>query len=208
MQGVFITFEGVEGSGKSTQIRLLEQYLLKQGLDCFVTREPGGTPISEAIRHLLLDVNNAEMVAETELLLYLASRAQHTAEWIIPALEQGKIVICDRYTDSSLAYQGGGRKLAASVINTLTSFATRNLKPDITFLLDVDVETGQKRIRNRKLDRLEEESLNFHKQVRQEYLKLAKRNQDRYIIIDGSRGMQEIHELIVLHMTTHLRSIK
>lgn len=207
MKGVFITFEGVEGSGKSSQIRLLEQYLHEQGIDCFVTREPGGPPISEAIRKLLLDVNNAEMVAETELLLYLASRAQHTAQWIIPALEQGKIVICDRYTDSSLAYQGGGRKLSANVINTLTSFATRNLKPDITFLLDVDVEIGQKRIRNRKLDRLEEESLNFHKQVRQEYLKLAKRHQDRYIIIDGSLGVKEIHELIVLHMTSYLRSL-
>jgi dTMP kinase len=207
VKGIFITFEGVEGSGKSSQIKLLEQYLEENGYDHFVTREPGGPPISEAIRKLLLDVNNAEMVPETELLLYLASRAQHTVQWIIPALEQGKIVICDRYTDSSLAYQGGGRKLSASVINALTTFATRNLKPDITFLLDVDVEVGQKRIRNRTLDRLEEESLNFHKQVRQEYLKLAKQHKDRYIIIDGSLGVKEIHELIVKHMTTFIRSL-
>lgn len=207
MKGIFITFEGVEGSGKSSQIKLLEQYLEEHGYDHFVTREPGGPPISEAIRKLLLDVNNAEMVPETELLLYLASRAQHTVQWIIPALEQGKIVICDRYTDSSLAYQGGGRKLSASVINALTTFATRNLKPDITFLLDVDVEVGQKRIRNRTLDRLEEESLNFHQKVRQEYLKLAKQHKDRYIIIDGSLGVKEIHELIVKHMTTFIRSL-
>jgi dTMP kinase len=147
------------------------------------------------------------MVPETELLLYLASRAQHTAQWIIPALEQGKIVICDRYTDSSLAYQGGGRKLSADVINALTTFATRKLEPDITYLLDVDVEVGQQRISNRTLDRLEEESLNFHKQVRQEYLKLANRHKNRYIIIDGSLGVQEIHELIVQHIKTHIRSL-
>ena len=207
MKGIFITFEGVEGSGKSTQIRLLEKYLQKQGIDHFITREPGGPPISEAIRKLLLDVNNSEMVPETELLLYLASRAQHTAQWIIPALGLGKIVICDRYTDSSLAYQGAGRRLSANVINVLTSFATRNLKPDITFLLDIDVEVGQARIQNRKLDRLEKESLNFHMQVRQEFLRLAKQHQDRYIIIDGSRGVQEIHELIVEHMKTHIRSL-
>lgn len=207
MKGIFITFEGVEGSGKSSQVKLLEQYLQQQGYDCFITREPGGPPISEAIRSLLLDVNNAEMVPETELLLYLASRAQHTAQWIIPALEQGKIVICDRYTDSSLAYQGGGRKLSADVINALTTFATRKLEPDITYLLDVDVEVGQQRISNRTLDRLEEESLNFHKQVRQEYLKLANRHKNRYIIIDGSLGVQEIHELIVQHIKTHIRSL-
>lgn len=205
-KGIFITFEGIEGSGKSTQINLLKLFLMDK-YDCLITREPGGPPISEAIRELLLDTNNSQMVPQTELLLYLASRAQHTAQWILPALKQGKIVVCDRYTDSTLAYQGAARELPSHIISLISSFATQELKPDLTFLLDLDVKEGQNRIQNRKLDRLEAENPKFHQKVRQEYLRLAKLDPKRYIVIDGSLEIKHIHELIKKNILTQIRSV-
>lgn len=193
MRGRFITFEGIEGSGKSTQIRLLTAVLEQRRIPYILTREPGGPPISERIRGLLLDPLNAEMVPETELLLYSASRAQHTKEVIIPALWEGKHVICDRYYDSSYAYQGAARQLDKEFIRILTAFCTYQTDPDLTVLLDLDVEAGMARIQNRELDRLEQESWDFHKKVRQQYLSIAKENPSRYFVLNGLDDVSILH---------------
>lgn len=197
MRGKFITFEGIEGSGKSTQIKLLASYLEEHGIAHILTREPGGTPIAETIRRILLDPACKEMLPETELLLYCASRAQHTGELIIPALEAGKMVISDRYFDSSYAYQGAARKLDLSIIDTLTDFATYHTNPDLTILLDLPVEEGMKRIKSRDLDRLEQEELSFHYKVREQFLFIAKKAASRYLVIDASQPPDRIHTEIV-----------
>ncbi len=152
---MFITFEGIEGSGKTTQAKMLGSHLLENNYQYLLTREPGGPPISEKIRQILLDPDNSSMVNETELLLYLAARAQHTAEWLKPALDRKKIVICDRYTDSTLAYQGGGRELDLTSLIELTNFASFGIKPSMTFLIDIPVVEAMKRIAAKSLDRLE-----------------------------------------------------
>lgn len=150
MRGLFITFEGIEGSGKSTQMVLLSQKLADRGLPVLLTREPGGPPISEVIRSLLLDPERAEMLPQTELLLYSASRAQHTAEWILPALKEGKTVLCDRYYDSTFAYQGAARSQDMDFIHILTEFSTFSTTPDLTFLIDLPVAEGLARIKQRQ----------------------------------------------------------
>ncbi|MDP2599851.1 MAG: dTMP kinase [Deltaproteobacteria bacterium] len=197
MKGLFITFEGIEGCGKSTQISLLNDTLLSKGLPVVLTREPGGTQIGEKIRGLLLDVGSKGMSATTELLLYAAARAQHVAEIIRPALKAGKIVLCDRYFDSTAAYQGAARTLDENILKKLHEIATGNCLPDITFLLDCSVKTGFERIHNQRgkdqFDRLELESKNFHERVRTGYLALAKQEPDRIKIIDATRDIQEIH---------------
>lgn len=197
MTGIFITFEGIEGSGKSTQVRLLIQALKQQALPYLCTREPGGTVISEAIRAILLNPLYAEMTPETELLLYCASRAQHTGELILPALAQGKIVICDRYYDSTYAYQGAARDLDEVLIDTLTRFSTYGRDPDITFLIDLPVEIGLSRIKDRQLDRLEQEHAVFHEKVRQQYLSIANKCPSRYIVLNGSDEPEAIHQRII-----------
>ena len=196
-RGLFITFEGIEGSGKSTQVKLLVDYLTKHQLPYLTTREPGGTVISEAIRSILLNPEYAEMKPETELLLYCASRAQHTGELILPALAEGKIVICDRYYDSTYAYQGAARELDEQLIDTLTRFATYGRIPDITFLLDLPVEIGLTRIKQRQLDRLELETADFHRKVRQQFLHIANKCSDRYIVLDALEEPETIHGKIV-----------
>lgn len=202
MKPLFITFEGIEGSGKSTQIKLLEAALTREGHACLSTREPGGPPISEDIRRILLNNEYTQMQPETELLLYMASRAQHTAQWIIPALEEGKMVLCDRYNDSTIAYQGAARNLDQDFISRLAAFATRSLEPDITFLLDLSVEQGRSRIQNRQLDRMEKEAIAFHHKVRDQYLILAQSQSHRYIVIDGSMDENTIHQHILKHFYT------
>lgn len=197
MKAKFITFEGIEGSGKSTQVELLTQYLDQRSLPYLTTREPGGTPIAEAIRKILLDPACAEMLPETELLLYNASRAQHTGELILPALREGKIVISDRYFDSTYAYQGAARKLDYTVIDHLTAFATFNTTPDLTILLDLPAEAGLSRIGNRALDRLEQENLEFHQKVREQFLFIAKKCASRYLVIDAQKASDEIHQEII-----------
>ncbi len=196
-QGLFITFEGIEGSGKSTQVKLLVAYLQKKGFPHLTTREPGGTKISEAIRSILLNPDFAEMTPETELLLYSASRAQHTAQLILPALEQGSIVICDRYYDSTYAYQGAARELDENMIDTLTRFASYGRIPDLTFLIDLDVEIGLGRITSRQLDRLEKENLAFHQRVREQFLFIANKCASRYVVLDGQNEPEEIHRQIL-----------
>lgn len=196
MKGVFVTFEGIEGCGKSTQVQLLVDYLTYRNIPHITTREPGGTPIAEAIRNLLLDPECKEMLPETELLLYCASRAQHTGELILPALSAGKVVICDRYYDSTYAYQGAARALSEPLIDTLTGFSTFQTIPDLTVLLDMNVEDGLSRIQERKLDRLEQENIEFHRKVREQFLSIAKKHAHRYLVLNGSDPREFIHSQI------------
>lgn len=197
MSGKFITLEGIEGSGKSTQIKLLSRYLSDRNIAHICTREPGGTPIAEAIRALLLDIKNQEMLPETELLLYSAARAQHSGELIIPALNEGKIVISDRYYDSTYAYQGAARELDFGVIDTLTEFVCYGKRPDLTILLDLPAEIGLGRISSREQDRLEQEALSFHQKVREQFLIIAKKQQSRYLVIDAQKSEEAIHFEII-----------
>ncbi len=204
MKGLFITFEGIEGSGKTTQMKLLAQWLAVQGLPCLLTREPGGPPIAERVREILLDPLHAEMLPETELLLYNASRAQHTGQWILPALEAGKVVLCDRYYDSTFAYQGAARSQSMDFIRLLTAFATFGRAPDLTFLLDLPVDEGFKRIDDRQLDRLEQEDRAFHELVRAEYLQLAASQPERFRVLDATLTVPELHHQITEHVLAHI----
>ncbi|MCB5246614.1 MAG: dTMP kinase [Candidatus Cloacimonetes bacterium] len=204
MKGLFITFEGIEGSGKSTQMVLLGQKLSERGLPILLSREPGGPPISEAIRSLLLDPQRGEMLPQTELLLYSASRAQHTGELILPALKEGRVVLCDRYYDSTFAYQGAARSQDMDFIRLLTAFATFNAVPDLTFLIDLPVSEGLARITSRQLDRLEQEDISFHEQVRAQYLDLARAHAGRFVVLDGSLSREAIHAQVLTHVLSHL----
>jgi len=195
--GSFITFEGIEGCGKSTQALLLANALRERGHEVLLTREPGGPVISEAIRKILLDPEYYEMLPETEMLLYMASRSQHTGQWILPALKEGKVVISDRYYDSTIAYQGAARELDFEIIETITHFATYNTDPDLTFLIDLPVEVGRKRIQSRKLDRLELEAVDFHQKVRQQYLFIASKYTSRYEVISGDDLVDTIHQKVL-----------
>lgn len=203
--GLFITFEGVEGCGKSTQALLLANALRDFGHEVLLTREPGGPVISEAIRKILLDPEYYEMLPETEMLLYMASRSQHTGQWILPALKEGKIVISDRYYDSTIAYQGAARDLNLDIIETITHFATFNTDPDMTFLIDIPVEIGIKRIQSRQLDRLELETIDFHQKVRQQYLFIASKSTSRYHVISGDDIVDNIHQKVLEKALEHLK---
>lgn len=192
---MFITIEGPEGSGKSTAVNTAVNHLINLGYKIVRTREPGGTPISEKIRDVILDKENTMMDSRTEALLYAASRRQHLVEKVWPALKRGEIVICDRYLDSSLAYQGGARHLGVDEVLNVNLFATENTYPDLTLLFDIEPEIGLKRIASnasREVNRLDLEKLEFHKTVRNTFLELAKRYPDRYIIIDASKSMEEV----------------
>ena len=194
-RGLFITFEGGDGSGKSTQIALLRDWLLQAGYDVILTREPGGTQISEKIRELILDPDNQEMADMTEALLYAAARAQLVSQMIKPALAEGKVVICDRFVDSSIAYQAYGRGLgdAVGVINT---YAVDGCMPDLTILLRLDPEKGSSRIADREHDRIEQAPDAFHRKVYEGYLELEKNYPDRIVGIDASGTIDEIAEEI------------
>ncbi len=192
MPGIFITLEGGEGSGKSTIILSIEKYLKENGYDVVTTREPGGVPIAEQIRSVILDVNNTKMCNETEALLYAASRMQHLHEKVIPALNEGKVVICDRYLDSSLVYQGYARGIPTDDVLKANCFALNHM-PDVTFFIDVTPEVGLQRISGRdKIDRLDKESMSFHQRVYDGYVKLASDYPDRIKRIDGQRDKEEV----------------
>jgi dTMP kinase len=201
-RGRLITFEGIDGCGKTTQFRLLAQWLRDRGEDVVETVEPGGTAIGRQIRKILLDPANAGIQPRTELLLYFASRAQNVDEVIRPALDGGHIVLCDRFTDSTLVYQGCGRGLDTDVVRDLDRIACRGLKPDVTFLIDIDLETSLMRARRRNErvgqaeSRIDEESAAFHERVRQGYLALAKAEPDRIVVIDGAAGIAEVGQRI------------
>ncbi|HPN30570.1 MAG TPA: dTMP kinase [bacterium] len=189
-KGYFITFEGAEGSGKSTQVELLVKYLQKKKIPFITTREPGGTEIGEQIREILLNPKNSNMSHLTELLLYSASRSQHVFQKIVPAVDDGKIVISDRFSFASLAYQGYGRGIELDLINNLTKIATQGLNPDLIFLLDINPEVGlaKAKIKSNALyntengDRLEKEDLSFHNRVREGYLKLSQTHKNVRLI--------------------------
>ena len=198
MKGVFISFEGIEGTGKSTQAKLLEEYLREKGHRVIQTMEPGGTRISLKIRELLLSPDSKEMDHVTELLLYNAARVQHIKEVIKPALERGEIVITDRFSDSTVAYQGFARGLDLKLIDSLDVIATNKLRPDITLLLDIDVETGL--ARNKALnkgDRLELEDLSFHERVRKGFIEIAAGEPVRIKVVDCSERLEVVHQKVV-----------
>ena len=196
MKGLFITLEGGDGAGKSTQIRNIEAFFKDRGFTVTHTREPGGPRISEKLRDILLDTQNTEMDPVTEMLIYAASRAQHVRETVIPALERGEIVICDRYVDSSIAYQGFGRNLG-SMVEEVNRCATGGLMPDITVWLDIDPETGKARASGDKgPDRLDLESSDFHSRVREGYAHIAESEPDRFKRIDATGSVEEIRDKI------------
>lgn len=197
MRGLFITIEGPDGSGKSTQIENIRKFFSDKNIEIVFTREPGGTPIGERIREIILDNRFKEMDPMTEAMLYAASRAQHVAEIIRPALESGKTVICDRFVDSSLAYQGYGRGLGDDV-EIINSYAVKECVPDVTFLMKLDPDIGKHRIEENRdnQDRLEHEKLEFHRKVYNGYLELEEKYPDRIVGIDASLGIDEIRDEI------------
>ncbi|MBP3895563.1 MAG: dTMP kinase [Mogibacterium sp.] len=200
MRGLFITLEGGDGAGKSTQIRNIESFFDKKGLVVVHTREPGGTAISEKLRDILLDSGNLEMHAVTEMLIYAASRAQHVRELVKPALEKGHIVICDRFLDSSIAYQAYGRGLG-DMVDIVNSYATEGLTPDITFWMDIDPKEGKERVSKMgDFDRLEMEQMDFHYKVYGGYKALSEKYPGRIKRIDASKSVEEISEDIETHL--------
>ena len=204
MRGRFITFEGIEGSGKSSQIILLMDHLRSKKRTVTLTREPGGTPIGDQVRKILLDPGNKALDPSAELLLYAASRAQHLKEVIRPALESGDIVLCDRFSDATLAYQGYGRGLDLAMIHALDRLVTAGMRPDLTILLDVEAAVGLARARGRNNQqgleseaRFENEALAFHERVRQGYLALARNEPDRIKIVDAALPPLRVQEKIL-----------
>ena len=210
---LFITFEGVEGCGKTTQLALLSEALRQQGYGVLTTREPGGCTIADAVRRILLDPAHHAMVPRAELLLYAAARAQHVTEVIKPALAEGRVVLCDRYTDATVAYQGYGRGLDRELVEHLNDLACDGCRPDLTLLLDMPAEAGLKRAIRRnssqKMDeegRFEQEALIFHDKVRQGYLALAQRHPDRIRIIAAQGSVAEVAQRILLAINTFIES--
>jgi len=197
IQGRFITVEGTEGVGKSTSMDFIENWLKTQGIELIVTREPGGTELGEKLREVLLDAKQQSMSDDTELLLMFAARAQHLYEVILPALEAGKWVLCDRFTDSTYAYQGGGRGIAMSRIAQLEQWVQGDRRPDMTLILDLEVETGLERAGKRSApDRFELEKHDFFNNVRNTFLDRAKANPDRYQVIDAAPAIKEVQNSI------------
>lgn len=195
-----ITFEGGDGSGKSTQLRRLEAYLTGRGRPCLCTREPGGTTLGKLIRQALLEAGREEISSPTELFLYLADRAQHVREVIRPAIASGRLVLCDRFTDSTLAYQGYGRGVDLEMLRQLNRVAGDGITPDLTFLLDCPVEVGlsrtSQRVAKRKEDRFEREKIEFHERVRRGFLELARVESERIHVLDATGSVQQVHEEI------------
>lgn len=197
MSGLFITLEGPEGAGKSTNRDYLAARLREQGLDVVLTREPGGTPLAEKVRELLLAPSDEVMAADTELLLVFAARAQHLAEVIRPALERGAVVLCDRFTDATYAYQGGGRGLSVARIASLEQFVQGDLRPDLTLVFDLPVEVGLARAAARgRLDRFEQEGQAFFEAVRQAYLQRAQGEPQRYSLLDAAQPLEGVQRAI------------
>jgi dTMP kinase len=200
---LFITFEGVEGSGKTTQIKRLKRYLKRKGVPCFTTREPGGTPIGEKVRKILLNRAHGEMMALSELFLNEAARSQHVSQVIRPLLSKKGVILCDRFSDASIAYQGHGRKIDPKLVDLLNQIASKGVRPDLTFLLDCPSGMGLKRAvrrdrqkRSNRQDRFEREKIQFHHRVRKGYLSLAREEPHRIKVIDTRDGEQKVFEKI------------
>lgn len=195
MQGLFITFEGPDGCGKTTQMKLLAEYFEKKGKEVVLTREPGGKGLGEKVREILLNYDG-EVSDRCESFLFLADRAQNIDIIVNPAVKEGKIVLCDRHIDSTVAYQGYGRGLNIDRINMLNNLATNGKKPDLTLVFDVDVETSMKRVGKEK-DRMESAGIDFHNRVRQGYLELAKQEPKRIKVLDATKSIEEIHKDVI-----------
>ena len=214
MAGFFITFEGIDSCGKTTQARKLAFYLRRKGYQVLLTREPGGDSVAERIRRILLSKKNSQMTTLTELLLYEASRSQLTEKRIKPALKEGKVVICDRYSDSSLAYQGYGRGLSKSMVKYLNRIASFEFVPDLTVLVDVPVEISlaRKRKERTKKDRLEKERFEFHRRIREGFLTIARQNRGRIRVVDGRGDIegtwQEVKKVVDSFLSESDRSSK
>ncbi len=206
--GLFVTFEGIEGSGKTTQIRMAADYLKKEGVSCVMTGEPGGTPLGGELRKILLDKTALALSGMAELLLFAADRAQHVEETIIPAMEAGAVVLCDRFSDATLAYQGYGRGQDIRCVRELCNFSSHSLIPDMTFLFDISTAIGLDRITERahmagdapREDRFERERLQFHDMVRGGYLALARQEPGRFRVIDASGAADEVHREVIVHL--------
>jgi dTMP kinase len=198
-KGLFITFEGIDGCGKSTQLANAAKNLLQLGYRVITTREPGGTPIAEKIREILTDPDHDEMVNECELLLYCAARAQHVREKIIPAVENGTVVLCDRFQEATFAYQGFGRSINMDHLTMLNSYATGGIQPDLTFIIDITVEKSFSRLEkmNKSKDRLEMNGKEFFTKIRNGYLELALKNPKRVVVIDGDRDIEIIEKQVL-----------
>ncbi len=211
---MFITFEGIEGSGKSTQIRHMARYLQGRGHNCLITREPGGTRIGADIRAILLDPENSELDPVAELFLYAADRRQHVQEIIRPSLAEGKTVICDRFHDSTLVYQGVSRNLDRALVEECNSRVLEDLEPDITFLLDLAPEVGLRRAwqeldqggRQRRETRFEAEALDFHQRVRSGYLDLARREPARFVVVDGAGDENTVRRAVLAELEAKLKT--
>ena len=206
----FITFEGIEGSGKTTQIQMLSNHLEEQQIDHLLTREPGGTPIGDQIRRLVLDPANSAMTPICELLLYAAARAQHIEQVIRPALQAGRLVLCDRFKDATFAYQGHGRGLRLDLIDALHDLETLSLRPDVTLVFDIEALRALERARDRDRGgardqtRFEQEDLAFHERVRSGYLEMARQEPGRVVVLDARGSIEEIHQRVVEAITRHL----
>jgi len=200
-KGLFITFEGVDGCGKSTQLELLKDYFIKSGRKVVVTREPGAKGLGETIRTILLDYDG-DVSDRCESFLFLADRAQNIDIIVKPALKEGKIVLCDRHTDSSAAYQGYGRGLDIEQINYLNDLATNSLKPDLTFVFDIDTETSMARV-GKNQDRMEKEGIEFQNRVRKGYLEIARKEPNRVKVINASKSIEEIHNEVLKIIKKH-----
>lgn len=205
MRGVLITFEGSEGSGKSTQIDLVRKYLKRKKRSVLFVREPGGVKISEKIRNILLDVKNTKMSSECETLLYMAARAQLVEEIIAPALKKGKIVLCDRFLDSTIAYQGYGNGVDIKTIKTIGLFATRKIQPDLTFIFDIDAKKGLSRIKGRKKDRIERRMISYHNKVRKGYREIARKESRRAKLINACLTKEDIFAIVRGHIDRLLK---
>lgn len=206
MTGKFITFEGPEGSGKTSVIKAVKEFLSDEGYNIMTTREPGGIKISESIRNIILDKENTEMNAYTEALLFAAARSQHFSEKIIPALDAGQIILCDRFIDSSLAYQGHARELGIDEVYQINKFAIGSHLPDLTLFIDVPPKVGLERVFNntRKVDRLDLETIEFHEKVYEGYMKVADKFKDRFVIIDGTNSVETVIEDTLQVIKTYL----
>ena len=209
MDGTFISFEGIEGTGKSTQARLLARALAEAGHAVLLTAEPGGTELGQRVRSILLDVRHAGMDPVTELLLYAAARRQHLSEVILPALAEGRVVITDRFSDSTMAYQGYARGLDRELIASLDTWVTGGRKPHLTLLLDTEVETGLRRNRQaEKVDRLELEDVAFHRRVREGFRKIHEEEPERVLLVEGKDGIEDTHAAILSFVEDFLEKRK
>jgi len=212
MSGWFITFEGVEGSGKTTQIRLAGQFLREMGFSVVMTQEPGGTPLGERIREILLNRGGFDISGDAEVFLFAAARAQHTAAVILPALERGQVILCDRFSDATIAYQAFGRGLPLEAVREVCRLASRGLSPHMTLLFDLPVEKGLERAfrriagrdEDRREDRFEQEHLDFHHRIREGYLAIAREEPHRVKIIDASRDIEPTRHEVCLMLSSFL----